>query len=126
MAHYRLDTNVAGAFLNLYRPIGNDPVVKSLEPDYDYVPKQEPCPHQFVSLDEIIAQVDAGEMAPSADPVFNDVKRKPRNAREEMQYRIEAIMTTYRQQPELQRCFRPLEYLRIRLKQYEYTYYAAK
>ena len=126
MARYRLDTNVAGAFMNLYMPIGNDPVVKSLEPDSAYPIAKAYNPHQYVSLEEMIEQVDAGEIAPSAEPEIDDMQRKPRNAAEEMQYRIDAIMTTYKQQPELQRCFRPLDYLRIRLKQYEQAQNPAK
>ena len=125
MARYRLDTNVAGAFMNLYMPIGNDPVVKSLE-GFDMPLQKAYNPHQYVSLEEMIEQVDAGEIAPSAEPEIDDMQRKPRNAAEEMQYRIDAIMTTYKQQPELQRCFRPLEYLRIRLKQYEQAQNPAK
>ena len=35
MSRYKLDTNVAGAFMNIYQPIGDDPVVKCLEDDSD-------------------------------------------------------------------------------------------
>lgn len=125
MARYRLDTNVAGAFMNIYMPIGNDPVVKSLD-GYSAPIHEAHNPHQYVTLEAMIEQVDIGRITPSADPVLDCVKNKPKDKREEMQYRIDAIMTTYYQQPALQRNFFPKEYLRIRLAQYEQTQKAAK
>lgn len=70
MAHYKLDTNMAGAFINLYQPIGDDPVVKSLEPDAvlfaDKAYSLRACEycrmtdntHQFVTTDDMCQEVD--------------------------------------------------------------------
>ena len=65
MARYRLDTNMAGAFLNIYQPIGDDPVVRSLEGDWDldeyfaYEQKrQEEITQRYISVDEMCREVD--------------------------------------------------------------------
>jgi len=65
MARYKLDTNMAGAFLNIYQPIGDDPVVRSLECDWDlgeyyaYEQKrQEEITQMYISLDEMCREVD--------------------------------------------------------------------
>lgn len=65
MARYRLDTNMAGAFLNIYQPIGDDPVVRSLEGDLDldeyfaYEQKrQEEITQMYISVDEMCREVD--------------------------------------------------------------------
>lgn len=67
---FRLDTQEAGAFLELYRPIGNDPYTRdlrrdllSMEDQADWDRAMEACeycrltdvPNERVSLDEILA-----------------------------------------------------------------------
>lgn len=67
---FRLDTQEAGAFLELYRPIGNDPYIRdlrrdllSLEDQADWDRAMAACeycrltdvPNERVSLDEILA-----------------------------------------------------------------------
>lgn len=53
---YRIDTSVAGAFLNIYTPIGNDPVVKCLDGDADMCDVPEYSPEiagTYVSINEM-------------------------------------------------------------------------
>lgn len=65
MARYRLDTNMAGAFLNIYQPIGDDPVVRSLEGDWDLIEyfiyrrkERESQQQQFISIEDMCFEVD--------------------------------------------------------------------
>ena len=65
MARFKLDTNMPGAFLNLYQPIGDDPVVRSLEGDSDlyeyYVYRHkeiETEQEQFIYIDDMCHDVD--------------------------------------------------------------------
>lgn len=71
MAHYKLDTNMAGAFLNMYMPIGEDNIVKCLERDYDlyenraYVLRaceycrQTDNTHEYSTLDDMMLEAQA-------------------------------------------------------------------
>ena len=65
MSRYKLDTNVAGAFMNIYQPIGDDPVVKCLEDDsdlseyYAYRRKEiEEAQSLFISIGDMMRETD--------------------------------------------------------------------
>ena len=65
MARYRLDTKMAGAFINIYQPIGDDTVVRSLEGDWDlgeyYAYRQkreEEITQMYISVEEMCREVD--------------------------------------------------------------------
>lgn len=70
MANFKMDSGMAGAFLNVYMPIGPDPVVKDLQGDADlyedraYVLRAcEYCRQtdkniQYISIDDMMLEAD--------------------------------------------------------------------
>jgi hypothetical protein len=65
MARFKIDTEMAGAFLNLYQPIGNDPIVRSLEENYDLIEYYVYRRKAKISMQEKFISI--GEMCKEAD-----------------------------------------------------------